>query len=364
MYKGIEMTSIDNYIFDTLPYNEEINIDEIRNIENSLRNYVAGYQQEGISYDEAFKFIDWLTYNARNFATRNIPESAMTAPLTGQCGPTQAVNTTILQKIGLNAIPFNMGRSVGQTPMAEEDIERMNNGWPSTNLCHAVTLVKIPIEYNGTTTMHTYLLDPTFRQFCLKENCNEDVYWDEEKILKGQVAPHPAYFLTEEYLNSKGESRQKIDQSNYIAQVLINRGYMELTEENAKIYGDAFAKSGIRWQLRDVALNMTGRDYINEFENNREQLLIKKSEYDNFAKTPLEIEDKVTVLDKIKNFFKGITQRDKQQYLPKATSFAKENAVREEFMKRVDYPDYQYPDLEKVREQKNLNQSLDREHVE
>ncbi len=96
MYKGIEMTSIDNYIFDTLPYNADINIDEIRRIENSLRNYTAEYQENGISFGEAFKFMDWLTYNARSFATRNIPESAMTATLTGQCGPTQAVNTTIL----------------------------------------------------------------------------------------------------------------------------------------------------------------------------------------------------------------------------------------------------------------------------
>lgn len=363
MYRGIEMTSIDNYIFDTLPYDEEINIDEIRNIENSLRNYVAGYQQEGISYEEAFKFMDWLTYNARSFATRNIPESAMTAPLTGQCGPTQAVNTTILQKIGLDTIPFNMGRCVGQTPMTEEDIERINNGWYSTNLRHAVTLAKIPIEYNGVTTMHTYLLDPTFRQFCLKDNCNESVYWDEEKNMKEQVAPHPAYFLTEEYLSSQGESRQKIDQSNYIAQVLINRGYMELTEENAKIYGDAFAKSGIRWQFRDVALNMTGKDYINEFENNRENTL-RNSGYDDFTKTPLEIEDKVTVLDKIKNFFKRITQRNKQQYLPETASFTKENTAKEEFIQRIDYPDYQYPDLRQIRGKESLNKSLDREHVD
>ena len=35
MYKGIEMTNIDSYIFDTLPYNEEINIEEINKIYDS-----------------------------------------------------------------------------------------------------------------------------------------------------------------------------------------------------------------------------------------------------------------------------------------------------------------------------------------
>lgn len=362
MYKGIEMTSIDNYIFDTLPYNEEINIDEIRNIENSLRNYMSGYQQNGISYDEAFKFMDWLTFNARSAATNGIPESAMSAPLTGACAPTQCLNTVICKKIGLDARPFNMGDCVGQTPMTEEDIQRINNGFFSTNVRHSVATVKLPIQHNGVTTMQTYLLDPTFRQFCLKENCSEEIYWDSLKNSKGQVAPHPAYFLTEEYLTKQGKSKHKIDQSNYIAQVLINRGYMELSEENAKIYGDAFAKAGIRYQFKDVKLQMSGQDYIEQFENNPMKILGLSDNYKNFNKTPLEIEDKVTFLDKLKNFFKGITQRNKQKCLPEPTNFTK-NTAREEFMQRVEYADYKYPDL-KGRNKEDLNKSLDREYVD
>lgn len=357
MYEGIEITSQDSYIFDTLPYNPEINMDEIRLVESKLRDYTNGYTQEGITYDEAFKFLDWITYNARSFATSNIPESAMSAPLTGECAPTQRVNTIILQKMGLDVRPFNMGECVGTTPMTQEDVTKMENGWSSTNVRHSVALVRIPIEEQGTTILHTYLLDPTFRQFCLKENCNESIYYDKEKNNKGYVAPHPAYFLTEEYLRSKGESIDKIQNSKYVAEVLISRGYMELTEETAKIYGDAFAKAGIREQFKDTKLNMTGRDYIKEFANNRMELLPNSERYNNFTNTPLEIEDKKTILDKIKDFFKRIKERKNQKYLPEPKSY---DNNRKNFLENIKYNNYQYPDLNNFEHQDTKNKENER----
>lgn len=362
MYKGIEMTNIDSYIFDTLPYNEEINIEEIKEIENSLRNYISGHKQEGISYDEAFKFLDWVTFNARNFATRSIPESAMSASLSGACAPTQRVNTILLQKMGLDVRPFNMGDCVGETPMSEEDLRRIENGFFSTNVRHSVATVKLPIYENGKTLMHTYLLDPTFRQFCLKENCDKTIYWNNEKNSRGQVAPHPGYFLTEEYLREREENEEKIEVSDYVARILINRGYMELTEENAKIYGDAFAKAGIRWQFRDVDLNMTGEEYIHEFENNRMNLVGNQKDEDRYTKIPSEITNKEGILDKIKKFFNKFKKTKNQKCLPESTTnISSIHDRRKQFVNACYEPNYKYPDVSKIESQQKTTQ-LNREH--
>lgn len=348
MYKGLEMTSINSYIFDTLPYNEEINIEEIKEIENSLKNYISGHKQEGISYDEAFKFLDWVTFNARSFATRNIPESAVSASLLGACAPTQRINTILLKKMGLDVRPFNMGDCVGDTPMSEEDLRRIENGFSSTNVRHSVAMVRMPIYENGETVMHTYLLDPTFRQFCQKENCDKSIYWNKERNEKGQVAPHPGYFLTEEYLKEKGENKEKIEATDYVARILINRGYMELTEENSKIYGDAFAKAGTRWQFRDVNLNMSGKDYINEFENNRMNLVGNQKDEDRYTKTPSEIINKENILDKIKRFFNKFRKTKQQKCLPESTTNISRISDRSEFVKNLKDPNYIYPGVNKT----------------
>ncbi len=344
MYKGIESTSIDNYIFDTLPYNPEINISKVRNIESCLRNYVGGYVQKGIGYEDAITFLNWLTYNARTAATSNIPESAMSAPLTGTCAPTQRINKIILEKIGLQVNPFNMENCIEELPKTNEDEQRIKDGYLSNNVRHAVTIVKIPILENGTTKLHTFLLDPTFRQFCLKENCNRNMYWNQEKIQKGHVAPHPGYFLSKQYLEEKGEDSHKIEMSRYVADVLINRGFMELTEETAKIYGDAFAKSGLREQFKEYSLKRTGTEYINSFEKNT----VKKffgSQFNEFTKTPLEIREKLSFLDKIKNMFRINKTKKLTEGISEQLNTTTDGHTR--FVNKYKDEGYEYPNLSK-----------------
>ena len=158
MYREMQSVNIEDYIFNTLPYNGEINLQEIQRIEQSLRDFAEGHTSQGITYEEAFKFLDWMTYNARVAVVKgNNYENVMTEPLTGTCAITQEINTTIAEKVGLNAKPFNMGDCVGSTPMTEEDIRRIKNGWASTQLRHAVTMINIPIQINGVVQNHTYL---------------------------------------------------------------------------------------------------------------------------------------------------------------------------------------------------------------
>ena len=164
-YKGRQMTTPDNYIFsDTIPYNPEFDIDKLIAIQNKLEDFSTGYSSDGITSEEAEIFLDWVTFNARSYAVRNSPESAISSSMTGQCAPTQRINFELLSRIGLDVRAFNTADCIGKIPISEEDHKKILNGWNSPAVRHSVSLVSIPIiDDYGTTQLYEFLLDPTFR---------------------------------------------------------------------------------------------------------------------------------------------------------------------------------------------------------
>ncbi len=269
-YIGEERTSQDAYIYDTIPYNPEFDIDELVVIQNKLQDYTSGKTSEGITSKEAEVFLDWVTFNARSYATKNTLESAVTASMAGKCAPTQGVNYELLSKFGLDVRVFNMGECIGSIPMTAEDKRRVDNGWLSNAVRHAVSLVKIPImDNNGNTDEYEFLLDPTFRQFCLKEKCNNDMFYKQELLDKGYIAPHPGYFMQTDNLVQLGVSREVAEKSENLGRYIVNKGYFYLSEENAKLYGDAFQRASRRAEFQNLPIQMRGKDYINNFENMR-----------------------------------------------------------------------------------------------
>lgn len=269
-YKGVEITSQDKYIYDTMPYNPEFDIDELVTIQNKLQNYSSGRTNEGITSKEAEIFLDWITFNARSYATKDTPESAITASMTGMCAPTQGVNYELLSKFGLDIRAFNMGECIGSIPMTVEDKRRVDNGWLSKAVRHAVSLVNIPIiDDNGNTDEYEFLLDPTFRQFCLEERCNSDVFYNQDLLNKGYIAPPPGYFMQANNLMQLGVSREVAEKSENLGKYIVNKGYFYLSEENAKLYGDAFQRASRRIEFQSLPIQMRGEDYIGNFENMR-----------------------------------------------------------------------------------------------
>lgn len=269
-YKGMEITSPDKYIYDTVPYNPEFDIDELVVIQNKLQDYTSGRTNAGITSKEAEIFLDWITFNARSYATKDIPESAITASMIGMCAPTQGVNYELLSKFGLDVRAFNMGECIGSIPMTVQDKRKVDNGWLSNALRHAVSLVKIPIVDNkGYTQEYDFLLDPTFRQFCLKERCNSDVFYNQELLNSGYIAPHPGYFMQADNLMQLGVSEEVSKKSENLGKLIVSRGYFYLNEETAKLYGDAFQRASRRVEFQRLPIQMEGRDYIDNFENIR-----------------------------------------------------------------------------------------------
>ena len=118
-YKGLEMTSQKDYIFDTIPYDPEFDLEELKSIEDKLKNYTSGKSIDGLTPKEAETFLDWISFNARSYAVSNTPESAITSPMNGQCAPTQKLNVELLRKFGLDARPFNTADCIGERPISE-----------------------------------------------------------------------------------------------------------------------------------------------------------------------------------------------------------------------------------------------------
>lgn len=312
-YKGIEMTSQENYIFsDIKPYNPEFNIEELKIIQSKLEDYTSGRSSRGISANEAEIFLDWVTFNARNYAVRNTPESPMTASMTGQCAPTQMINVKLLSKMNLDVRAFNMADCIGEVPMTNEDLIRMQNGWSSTALKHSVSLVNIPIIDNyGKTEIYKFQLDPTFRQFCEKENCIYDKFIDKGVEEHKYVAPHPGYFMIADNLKRLGVSNEIAQKSEKLCKYIIQKGYFLLNEENAKLYGDAFARSSRRLQFQQLPIGMSGKDYIRNFDNIPMKIFERISEQDNdYTILPLEMKgSKNGIFSRVFNFFNKFRKR-------------------------------------------------------
>lgn len=110
-----------------------------------------------------------------------------------------------------------------------------------------------------------YLIDPTYSQFFLKENCTKDKYLinhDKKMVL---LAPDPGFYYT---INSD---------KTWLALKLLEKGFIKLNEETAKIYFDSFNKTKRGYSgylnLTGNPIEISGKVYLNsilkEFENSK-----------------------------------------------------------------------------------------------
>lgn len=315
-HEGIEYIKKSEFIFeDVKPYVPEINLEELKIVQEKIENFTSGKSAQGLTTEEAEKFLDWVTFNARSYAVRNIPEPITTASMFGQCAPTQNINKKLLSKLGLEVRTFNTSNCIGEIPMNESDREKIERGFLSTAVRHSVSLVNIPIiDSKGQTNTYEFLLDPTFRQFCLKENCDVNKFTDKNWLEHGYVAPHPGFFMMKENLKWLGESDIIGEKSEKLCKTIISKGYFYLNEENAKLYGDAFVRASKRLEYQNYPIYMEGKDYIKNFENIPMQTMGRLDDAQ-FTKLPSEIEKPKGIIQKIADFFKDKFNRKPKMIL-------------------------------------------------
>lgn len=344
--KKIKNTNNNQYIFeDIVPNVPEIDLEELKNIQRKIENYTSGKSMQGLTVKETEKFLDWVSFNSRSYAVKDVKDSITEATMFGQCAPTQNINKIVLSKLGLKVRAFNIADCIGEIQMNQFDKNRIQNGWNSMAIRHSVLLVEIPIiNQDGQTQIYKFLLDPTFRQFCLKENCCINKFIDKNDTEHRQVAPHPGFFMMKENLKWLGQADGISEKAEELCKTIIYKGYFHLNEENAKLYGDAFVRASERLEYQNYPINMTGKDYITNFEN-IPMKTVGRTSNEQFTKLPSEIGKTKGKIYKLIDFFKNKFNRKTQKMLPSGNtinipnSMCKENKLenaklREEELKK------------------------------
>ena len=222
------------YIVDFKPYeNKDINIDQCARVEEAISN------NRPISLNDAEEFLRNISYLVRKSISPSMDNFDY------KCDTAQAILGHYFNRINCRCAPCS----------TETAIVSAIDG-------HSFIVITLNVEGEE----KHFLLDPTYIQFFHKDKCKKENYFISpmypDKIL---LTPDAGFFIRE-------EDKEPVD-------FLLKYGYIELTEEYARIYGDSFlnTKTGtsphtLRYQ------SMPGGIYINSFIKGKEKL--SKSEQD------------------------------------------------------------------------------------
>ncbi len=206
--------------------------------------------KEGLKEEEIKVLLDYSVENARR-AFEMLGINLKTNSLNGLCELGQA----------LTIMPFeDLGFSVTKN---------------SATICfnypfnHVFGTVSFPYQDHGRVVDKTYLIDSTYRQFFSTIRCNEGRYYTEEENTNLRVAPDPGYFI------------EDID----FAKTLMRDGYIELNNENAKKYGEAFKKASISLDEIDKLSELDNIDYYTFIISSNEDYNVNYNELDGFSLT-------------------------------------------------------------------------------
>ena len=112
-----------------------------------------------------------------------------------------------------------------------------------------------------------YLIDPTYIQFFDKENCDKNKFVVINDLVC--VTPDPGFFV----VNANNVN---------ILLPLLKNGYIELTEDVAKAYGDSFFQTKQGVSLNQIKNNVTnGSNYIKWFQKYTSKLSKTEKELQN-----------------------------------------------------------------------------------
>ena len=294
------------FIIDTEPYIKkysEIELSEIANIEKELkkvleRNFEADGTIAGIDKDKALKLLEWVVQRDREILNIKSEEGIKNDSLLGCCGLSQGIVTELLTHMGLVPNILNVN------PTIAKDVGR-----------HAFNSVAIPIKENGDVHDVDFIIDATYRQFCLRDKYSPSGRFIKDKKFGDKVSPFAGYWCL------------KLPGGKEFLDKIIRNGYFELTTENAKLYGDSFTLEKIKDDefskkyeqgttipvsaTKNVDTGISGEKYISQITENNKQ---EESEFDegelkgyygDLMKTPLMKKEETMIeydIDSMGNF--------------------------------------------------------------
>ena len=269
------------FITDTEPILKkytDINLMKIANIEDKLKKVLERNTKQqslidGIKENEAEVLLEWIVQNAREGLEKNYEESIKYMDLQGDCGLGQGITGFTLKGMGLNP-----------------NINNVNPTFGKKTGRHAFVTVDIPIKTEeGNIKNKLYLVDTTYRQFFLRdEGTISNGSYIKDKKFGGKVAPIAGYWVL------------KMENGKEFAQQLLEKGFIEFTEENAKIYGDGFVLEEKERRdytkvpnKKEMITDIDGKTYISAVQalENQEEIDYEIEEFDKWGiniKTPLD----------------------------------------------------------------------------
>lgn len=298
----------EKYILDVKPLMRNysnIEMNELADIEEKLKKVVENnYEREnivsGIKKKEAEKLLEWIVQNAREgLEVYEEPGYLEDADLGGCCGLGQGITGYTLEHMGLNPNLRNASSIVFGT----------------IGGIHSFLTVEIPIENEETKEVEEkeYLVDTTFRQFFVREEGRIFDTFIKDKKYGNKVAGNEGYML----LHLEGGEQ--------LAREILSKGFVELTEENAKLYGDAFVLSHKNRKnnekvptKKELTTGIDGKTYIEILHN---PFLAQEIDYD---KEELE-EDNINLHTPLMKKEKERSKRNKEK--AKENNKDKENKI-------------------------------------
>ena len=267
-----EYGEIEEFIFNANPYNEDINLSNIAALEQFYKR--SGYLPE--KYVEMF--LNYVIYQARRLVIRP-PYSPINSSFKGKCSPAASIINELMGRMGFKVDVLNIGDVMNSNPI------------------HEISIVHVPVLVDDKVIVKDYLMDPTFRQFCLKEENRFERYFEEPRFGVRMSTPHPGYFY-----NLTKEGRK-------FANNLIKYGYFLIDDDSLKQYFDPFRlylTPKEEYDRKTLGLisstNLTGRYY----HDKAFKVIDKKPMKSGFnITTPMEkiINKKRKMLYRIKNMF-------------------------------------------------------------
>lgn len=210
-----------NYIINFNPINiNDSNVIYYAEIENKIIN------KESLSQKEVNDFLDVISYIVRSKINPNLDN------YDNKCDLAISILYHYLKKLNCSAFSAVTQKSI-------------------TNSIVGHNFLTLQLFVDG--KIKNYLIDPTYIQFFKKDKCTIDNYYI-SPMYKDIVllTPDPGFFIKEEMKEH--------------CTFLLNHGYIELTEENARMYGDSFynTKTGVSYSNKTYQ-TIPGSVYINAF---------------------------------------------------------------------------------------------------
>lgn len=213
-----------NQIFN-VKINKIDNFDLIKSIEDKCLNEIP------LTKEEVDYLLNYVCYSVRKKLADSKSADINEYDYANQCDKAQAMIYYYLEKIGVSCKPMQ------------------TNGIIKDCLGHSFIIAFV----NQDDTIIPYIIDPTYNQFFKEDKCTSDNL----QVINNIVVktPYPGYFILDE-----------TEKNQEIIKKFLKNGFMELTEDNVRIYGDSFYKTqvGVSKDILEMK-TMPGSIYIKSF---------------------------------------------------------------------------------------------------